>query len=167
MSNLQLTGKIVSGTATEKKTDTFSVRTFVLELTETNATGQVFTNLAQFQLVNNNCAVLDQFQPGQMVNVHFNVRGQAWNDKVITNLNAWKIELAQPMQQAALAQPQHAAPAPPPQQAWGAPAQQPQQPAWTPPSVPPSQQQPAPSQQPAWGAPQPQQFSQPDPNLPF
>lgn len=135
--SLQLTGKLISGTATEKKTDTFSVRTFVLELTETGANGMVFTNLAQFQLVNAQCAILDQFQPGQMVTVNFNVRGQAWNDKVITNLNAWKIEHAQ--QVAAQPAPQHMAPAHQPQQGFGAP--QPQT-TWQPPK-------PAPQQ---WGA---------------
>lgn len=137
---LKLSGKLHSATPTEQKSEKFQVRTFVLEISETTSTGQVYTNYAQFQLVNNNCSILDNFRPGQQVTVSFDVRGQFWQDKCITNLNAWKIEAVQ--QQQAAQQPAAQAP-PPTQQQWGQ-QQPPSAPQWTPPSAPPAQQ---------WGAP--------------
>lgn len=89
-----LTGKIHSGTATQQKTEKFAMRTFVLEMTDNG-----YTNYAELQLVNNNCGLLDQFKPGDMVTASYNVRGNLWNspngEKCITNLNCFKIELTQ------------------------------------------------------------------------
>ena len=65
-----LTGKIHSGTATQQKTEKFAMRTFVLDMTDNG-----YTNYAELQLVNNNCGLLDQFKPGDMVTVSYNVRG--------------------------------------------------------------------------------------------
>lgn len=146
----QITGRLYSATATQQKTDRFSVRTFVLEMT-TEANGQTYTNYAELQLVNNNCQLLNQFQKGQLVTVNFDVRGSMWQapsgeTKCITNLNAWKIT---PVQAPAPQQP-------PQQQQWGQPAPQTQ-------AAPPQQWgQPAQPQQPAqqqWGQPAPQQQS--------
>ncbi|MFA7615718.1 MAG: DUF3127 domain-containing protein [Weeksellaceae bacterium] len=150
MSNT-IIGKLISASPIQQKSETFSVRTFVVEISE-NANGQVYTNYAEFQLVNNNCQLLDSFRPGQHVTVHFNVRGAMWDSpsgerKCITNLNAWKIELLQqpnnqpqawnnpPAQPAQQAQPQPA---------WGA-TQQTAQPAAAQPST-------QPVTQPAWGS---------------
>lgn len=110
--SLQLTGRLYSGSAIEQKSENFKVRTFILEITETN-NGNTYTNYAQFQLVNGQVELLSGFTKGQQVTVSFNVRGQFWQDKCITNLNAWKIEAVQQQ-----------APAPQPQQQ---PAQHPQQ----------------------------------------
>ena len=125
-----LTGKIHSGTATQQKTEKFAMRTFVLEMTDNG-----YTNYAELQLVNNNCGLLDQFKPGDIVTVSYNVRGNLWNspngEKCITNLNCWKIEPAQP-QGPAQPQEQWGQPAQPqgqwgqpaqPQEQWGQPAQ--------------------------------------------
>lgn len=163
--NYTLSGRLHSATATEQKTDTFRIRKFVLEVTE-NANGQSYTNFAEFQLVNNNCDILNNFQRGQNVTVHFNVRGQIWTnpqgvDKCITNLNAWKIEPVQIQQPT----PQQFAP----QQAWGQPQPQPQpqpQQGWGQPAQQNRNTVPAQTPQQAWGnSYQPQQDVQDD--LPF
>lgn len=106
--NFNITGRLHSGTATEQKTDTFSVRTFVLAIED----GQ-YTSYAQFQLVNKNTELLDRFKPNDTVTVTFNVNGRLWNspdkgEMCFTTLNAWKMEYAQQ------------APAQP-AQAWGTP----------------------------------------------
>ena len=122
-----LTGKIHSGTATQQRTERFAMRTFVLEMTDNG-----YTNYAELQLVNNNCGLLDQFKPGDMVTVHYNVRGNLWNsptgEKCITNLNCWKIEPAQATQPAQSTQDWGSQPTQPAQstQDWGS---QPTQPA--------------------------------------
>lgn len=107
--SLEITGRLHVKWPTQSIKDNFSKREFVLELQEESGTGMVFTNYASFQLVNNACGFIDQFQEGEMIKVQFNIRGNRWERdgqvKYITNLNAWRIERAgqqqpqQPQQQ--------------------------------------------------------------------
>lgn len=86
--------------------------------------------IIQFQ--QGNCAVLDRFQVGQMVKIHFNMQGREWTSpqgevKYFNTVVGWKIEVVQPMQQyqqpmqyqqapqGYIQQPQYAQPAYPPQ----------------------------------------------------
>lgn len=96
--SLEVTGKLHQVFPTQQIKETFSKREFVLELTEESPSGMVYTNFASFQLVNNSCSVVDQFQPGEILKVSFNIRGNRWERdgvvKYITNLNAWRIERA-------------------------------------------------------------------------
>lgn len=119
--SLEVTGRLHAKFPTQQIKDNFSKREFVLELTDESPTGMVFTNYASFQLVNQSCAVIDQFQEGELVKVNFNIRGNRWERdgqvKYITNLNAWRVERATAAT---------GTPAPQPQQQYG--QQQPQQP---------------------------------------
>lgn len=96
--SLEVTGKLHEVFPTQQIKENFSKREFVLELTDESPSGMVFTNYASFQLVNNSCSVIDQFQTGEMLKVNFNIRGNRWerdgNVKYITNLNAWRVERA-------------------------------------------------------------------------
>lgn len=78
------------------------------------------------QFAQGNCAVLDRFQVGQMVKIHFNLQGREWTSpqgevKYFNTVVGWKIEVVQPMQQYQQApqgyvqQPQYAQPSYPPQ----------------------------------------------------
>lgn len=84
------------------------------------------------QFAQGNCAVLDRFQVGQIVKVHFNLQGREWTSpqgevKYFNTVVGWKIEVVQPMQQyqqpmqyqqatqGYVQQPQYAHPAYPPQ----------------------------------------------------
>ena len=80
--------------------------------------------IIQFQ--QGNCAVLDRFQVGQMVKIHFNLQGREWISpqgevKYFNTVVGWKIEVVQPMQQYQQApqgyvqQPQYAQPSYPQQ----------------------------------------------------
>ena len=86
--------------------------------------------IIQFQ--QGNCAVLDRFQVGQIVKIHFNLQGREWTNpkgevKYFNTVVGWKIEVVQPMQQyqqpmqyqqapqGYVQQPQYAQPAYPPQ----------------------------------------------------
>ncbi|HZH88962.1 MAG TPA: DUF3127 domain-containing protein [Chitinophagaceae bacterium] len=77
-------------------TPTFAKREFVLEIIDEAPTGMTYTNYASFQLVNNSCSLIDHFQKGEKVKVHFNLRGNSWERdgvvRYITNLNAWRVE---------------------------------------------------------------------------
>lgn len=96
--SLEVTGRLHAKFPTQQIKDNFSKREFVLELTDESPTGMVFTNYASFQLVNQACAVVDQFQEGDVLKVTFNIRGNRWERdgqvKYITNLNAWRVERA-------------------------------------------------------------------------
>lgn len=85
------------------------------------------------QFAQGNCAVLDRFQVGQMVKIHFNLQGREWTSpqgevKYFNTVVGWKIDVVQPVQQyqqpmqqyqqapqGYVQQPQYAQPAYPPQ----------------------------------------------------
>lgn len=71
---------------TENKTDTFQAREFVIK-TE----GQ-YPQFVKFQLTQDRCQVIDPFNEGDQIKVHFDLRGREWNEKFFTNLNAWRVE---------------------------------------------------------------------------
>jgi hypothetical protein len=64
------------------------------------------------QFAQGNCAVLDRFQVGQMVKIHFNLQGREWTSpqgevKYFNTVVGWKIELIQTTN---VAQPQYQQP---------------------------------------------------------
>lgn len=131
---MQVIGKLEEVHDTVKRTETFSVREFVLEIS--SPTSQ-YSEHVLFQLTNSRTTLVDSFQVGQEIVVDFDLQGRKWTNpegRVVffNRLNAWRISPyapqmapAQPMggfQQPAPAygqQPfggyQQAAPAPAPQ----------------------------------------------------
>ena len=83
----ELTAKLHKKFPTENKTDSFQAREFVL-LDEKG----MYPNYVKFQLTQDRCALLDNYEEGQEIKVYFDLRGREWNGKFFTNLNAWKIE---------------------------------------------------------------------------
>lgn len=79
-------GKVVKIFPTEQKTATFSAREFVIEVQE----GQ-YPQMVKFQLTQDKCAIMDDYNEGDQVVVDFDLRGREWNDKYFTNLNAWRV----------------------------------------------------------------------------
>ena len=86
--SFEIEGDIVKIFDTEKKTDTFQAREFVIK-TE----GQ-YPQFIKFQLTQDRCDLIDKYQPQQKVKVSFDLRGREWNEKYFTNLNAWRIDEA-------------------------------------------------------------------------
>jgi hypothetical protein len=84
--SFEVLGKLHKKFDTESKTDTFQAREFVIEV-EGN-----YPQLIKFQLVQDRCSLVDDYEEGDMMNVHFDLRGREWNGKYFTNLNAWRIE---------------------------------------------------------------------------
>jgi len=74
---------------TEQKTATFSAREFVIEVQD----GQ-YPQMVKFQLTQDKCALMDDYNEGDQVVVDFDLRGREWNDKYFTNLNAWRVGAA-------------------------------------------------------------------------
>jgi len=72
---------------TEAKTNTFQAREFVIEISSGN-----YPQMVKFQLVQDRCSLIDDYQEGEPIKVHFDLRGREWNGKYFTNLNAWRLE---------------------------------------------------------------------------
>ncbi|MEN9953170.1 MAG: hypothetical protein RLZZ520_1438 [Bacteroidota bacterium] len=90
-----LTGKIVAKFDTIQRSATFKTREFVVETNE-DINGRTITNYVKFQTVQDRTSILDRFNVGDTVKVHFNIKGSKWekNGQInyITNLDAWRIE---------------------------------------------------------------------------
>ena len=89
MPSFEIEGKLLRKFDTENKTQTFQAREFVLEIQDGN-----YPQYIKFQLTQDRCALLDTYDEGGQIKVHFDLRGREWQGKYFTNLNAWRIEKA-------------------------------------------------------------------------
>jgi single-strand DNA-binding protein len=85
--SFEITGTLHKKFETEKKTESFSAREFVIEIQDGN-----YPQVIKFQLVQDRCALLDDYTEGEPIKVHFDLRGREWSGKYFTNLNAWRLE---------------------------------------------------------------------------
>jgi hypothetical protein len=88
-------GKLHKKFDTDQKTDTFQARDFVVLQED-----ERYPQYIKFQLVQDRCSLIDNYEEGQDIVVHFDLRGREWNEKYFTNLNAWKIETPEGVEQA-------------------------------------------------------------------
>ncbi len=78
---------------TVQVSEKFKKREFVIELTD----NPKYPQTIQFQLVQDSCPMLDQFNLDDKLRVEFELRGRKWTDpngvdKYFNSLQAWKIE---------------------------------------------------------------------------
>ncbi|MDX2174714.1 MAG: DUF3127 domain-containing protein [Bacteroidota bacterium] len=80
---------------TQKVSDRFTKRDFVL----TTEASTPYPQHISFQITQDKCALLDQFNEGEELKVQFNLRGREWNGpqgiKYFNTLEAWRIERLQ------------------------------------------------------------------------
>lgn len=92
----ELTGKLIEKFDTQQISDKFQKREFVIEIESEGKFN--YTDYVKFQLMQDKCDLIENFNINDMIKVNFNIRGKKWekDDKVsyFTNLNAWKIEIA-------------------------------------------------------------------------
>jgi hypothetical protein len=97
--SLEVTGKLLVKYDSLQVSEKFKKREFVIELAE-EINGNIYTNFAKLQLVQNKCDIIDRFNTGDVVKVSFNIKGNSYVDKkdgqtkYITNLDAWRVESA-------------------------------------------------------------------------
>jgi len=97
--SLEVTGKLLLKYDAMQVSEKFKKREFVIELAE-EINGNIYTNFAKMQLVQNKCDIIDRYNVGDQVKVSFNIKGTAYVDKkdgvtkYITNLDAWRVEPA-------------------------------------------------------------------------
>ncbi len=87
--SFEVEGKLHKKFETEDKTDTFKAREFVIEIADGN-----YPQFIKFQLVQDRCGLVDAYEEGEQIKVHFDLRGREWNGRYFTNLNAWRLEKA-------------------------------------------------------------------------
>ncbi|NBB88637.1 MAG: DUF3127 domain-containing protein [Bacteroidetes bacterium] len=90
----EMKGKLHKKFDTDQKTDTFQARDFVVLQED-----ERYPQYIKFQLVQDRCSLIDKYEEGQDIVVHFDLRGREWNDKFFTNLNAWRIETPEGVEQ--------------------------------------------------------------------
>lgn len=96
--SLEITGKLYKKYDTQPVTNKFKKREFIIEISE-EINGNTYTNYGKFQLVQNKCDIIDRANIGDTVKVNFNIKGNKWEkdgkEQVITNLDAWRVEVLQ------------------------------------------------------------------------
>lgn len=90
----KLTGTLKVIKDTMQITEKFSKREFVI-----NDASSMYPQDIIFQAAQDKCAMLDNFQVGETVEVSFNLRGREWTSpqgevKYFNTLDAWRIEKA-------------------------------------------------------------------------
>jgi hypothetical protein len=86
--SFEVEGKLYKKFDTENKTASFQAREFVIE------TEGTYPQYVKFQLTQDRCGAIEEYNEGENIKVHFDLRGREWNGKYFTNLNAWRIERA-------------------------------------------------------------------------
>lgn len=92
---MNITGRLLEVNETECVTDTFQKRTCVVEYIPKNPE---YPEFLQFEFTQDRVLLLQNFQAGQQVTIHFDVRGRKWQPKdggavrYFVSLNAWRIE---------------------------------------------------------------------------
>ena len=94
--SFEINGRLAEKYETQKVSDRFQKREFVLEVKSNSATGYEFVDFIKFQSTQDKCALLDQVNIDDTVKVSFNLRGRKWEKdgqvSYFTNLEAWRIE---------------------------------------------------------------------------
>jgi hypothetical protein len=94
--SFEINGRLAEKFETQKVSDRFQKREFVLEIKSTGTTGYEFVDFIKFQSTQDKCSLLDQVNIDDTVKVSFNLRGRKWEKdgqvSYFTNLEAWRIE---------------------------------------------------------------------------
>ena len=94
---MKVTGKLLEIKETQQVSDSFKKRSFILEYAE----NPQYPEYVSFELIQDRCSLLDNFQQGQEVEVSFNLKGRKWinpegETRYFNSLQAWRIDVAQP-----------------------------------------------------------------------
>jgi len=90
---MNINGKIIEIFETQKVTESFKKREFVVEYAENPS----YPEYVKFELIQDRCALLDPFSKGDEISVDFNLKGRKWEDKTgivkyFNSLQAWRLE---------------------------------------------------------------------------
>lgn len=105
---MNIKGKLIEKLDTQKITDSFKKREFVVEYAE----NPMYPEYVKFELIQDRCDLIEPFKLDDEIEIDFNIKGRKWTDKqnevkYFNSLQAWKIAPAQ-----AMSTPQEMPPAP-------------------------------------------------------
>lgn len=72
----------------EQKSEKFTSRDFILKI---EGNKPEYPEYIKFQMIQDRCELIDNIDEGTEIEVSFDLKGKAWNDKWFTNLQAWKV----------------------------------------------------------------------------
>jgi hypothetical protein len=89
---METTGKLVEVFETQQVSDKFKKRDFVLEIAE----NPQYPETVKFELQQDKCSLIDNYQQGTEITVSFNLRGRSWTNpqgvkQYFNTLQAWKV----------------------------------------------------------------------------
>ncbi|CAD5256794.1 MULTISPECIES: DUF3127 domain-containing protein [unclassified Imperialibacter] len=89
---MDIKGKLLEKSETTNVTASFKKREFVVEFAE----NPQYPEYVKFELIQDKCDLINDFEPGQEIEVHFNLKGRKWTDpkgevKYFNSLQAWRI----------------------------------------------------------------------------
>ncbi len=90
--NMEIIGSLKLKGETNKVSEKFQKRDFVV----TTDKNTPYPQHVSFQITQDKCSILDRYNEGDEIKVHFNLRGREWNGpqgvKYFNTLEAWRIE---------------------------------------------------------------------------
>ncbi len=89
---MKISGKIIEIKETQQVSETFKKRNMVVEYEEGG-----YSEYITFELIQDRCNLVDGFEVGQEVTVHFNLKGRKWitpegETRYFNALHAWRLE---------------------------------------------------------------------------
>ena len=89
---MDIQGKLIKKYETTKINDSFRKREFVVQYVE----NPQYPELLKFDLIQERCDLLEEFNIGDTLKVEFNLKGRKWtdpsgNDKYFNTLQAWRL----------------------------------------------------------------------------
>ena len=89
---MDIQGKLIKKYETTKINDSFRKREFVVQYVE----NPQYPELLKFDLIQDRCDLLEEFNIGDTLKVEFNLKGRKWtdpsgNDKYFNTLQAWRL----------------------------------------------------------------------------
>lgn len=92
--NYEITGRLIQKEDTQRISDRFQKREFVIEVE--NERNPQWNDFIKVQLVQDRCDLLENVQLNDNIKVYFNLRGRKWENQgqvsYFTNLEGWRIE---------------------------------------------------------------------------
>lgn len=85
--SFEVEGKLYKIYPAEQKTQSFQTREFAIEIMSGS-----YPQYIKFQLTQDKCGIIDDYKEGDAIKVYFDLRGREWQDKIFSNLNAWRVE---------------------------------------------------------------------------
>lgn len=95
--NYEVIGKLIYKEDTQKISDRFQKREFVIEVE--NEKNSQWNDFVKIQLIQDRCDLLENIHLNEDIKVYFNLRGRKWENNgqtsYFTNLEGWRIEKVQ------------------------------------------------------------------------